>query len=345
MRRALGILGNPRQTRAYGWLLVTLLSLPVVVPTLTRSVEDRSTDIAAFHIYRGMQFSDALDSGWLYPRWASALNDGLGSPLFSFYSPGAYYAADGLRRLGLPPNLAWRSLLALAALAASLGAFELVLALARQQGLAVLAATTYLYAPALLRDLWQRGSPQGFVTALLPWALLALLRLAERPSGVRVAVVALALASLVLLHNASALITLPVLVLFTIYLALSHGFAAARHLLVASILGALLATIHMAPVLLERSIITFDRVTWEGADPAEAAFGPDDLQIWPADMDTGISNQNRMNCGRVDVVQLGALLACSLVGAFGLRRAHRSSRFLWLGSILLCVLAISLQFD
>jgi len=330
---------------ARAWVLVVLFALPVVIPTLTRPVEDRATDIAAYHFYRSILFSQATESGWLYPRWADALNGGLGSPLFNYYAPAPYFAVDVLHRLGLGYILAWRALLALAALAAATGAFALALAIGRNTGLALLCATLYVYSPALLRDLWQRGSPQGLVFALLPWTLLALHRLLERPSGIRLALAAGMVSLLVLTHNLSAALALPVFVLLMPVYWLRRG-PAVRGLFVAWTLGALLAAVHIGPFLLERGYVQLASATARlEARPAEHGLELDDLGWLPAIPDAGIPNLSQMNLAQVDLTQVAAL-ALAVTVTFTHRRQARGPRQITVSAAAtLAVVVILLQLD
>ncbi len=328
-----------------GWALAFVLSLPVAIPSLMHPLEERSTDIAAFHLYRSILFSDALDQGWLYPRWADALNGGLGSPLFSYCSPGLYYAVDLLHRTGLSHSVAWRALAALAASGAALGAFALALAIGKHVSWALLASALYVYAPALLRDLWQRGSPQGQATALLPWVLLALWRLCERPSGARLALASLAVALLPLVHSLSTALLAPVIVQFGLYLIVLRGQRAARGLTLACLLALGLASVHVSPLLLERESLQTERAQWEGADPAAEQVAWSDLGLRVSAPDAGIPNLNKLNYRQVDAIQMAALCGLAIVLAASWRRLDTPARLLTLGGLGIAAGAIGLQFD
>ena len=110
-------------------------------------------------------------------------------------------------------------LVALALELATAGAFGLGLALFGRADVALAGAACYVYAPYLLQEFFDRGSPQGMAIALAPWALWSLLRLWERPSGLRFVLAALAWACLVLLHNLTALLLSQVVALLFVYLA------------------------------------------------------------------------------------------------------------------------------
>src|SRR5579859_4636905 len=107
----------------YSWLLALLIPAFAVQIALANPIEEHAYDAAAFHVYRGVIFSDALRDGGLYPRWVMPINGGLGGPLFSFYSPLAYYVMDALNRIGLPHPIGWRVLVALGLITASTGMY------------------------------------------------------------------------------------------------------------------------------------------------------------------------------------------------------------------------------
>jgi hypothetical protein len=194
----------------YTWLLALLIPAFAVQVALSTPIEEHGFDVAAFHIYRGVVFSQARADGWLYPRWADSINAGLGGPLFNFYSPLAYYFMDTIHAVGIPHTIAWRVLIAASLIAASAGMYLLGLLLFNRADIALVSAACFTYAPYLLRDLFERGSPQGVGIAFYPWVLWSLLRLVQRPSGLRFAIAALCWSALLLMHNLSALLLLPV---------------------------------------------------------------------------------------------------------------------------------------
>src|SRR5258708_19046615 len=124
-------------------MLALLIPLFAVQIALTTPIEEHAYDVAAFHIYRGVVFSDALRDGGLYPRWVMPINGGLGGPLFSFYSPLAYYGMDALYRIGIPHPIGWRVLVALSLFGGSLGMTALGLTLFRRADAALLAAAAF----------------------------------------------------------------------------------------------------------------------------------------------------------------------------------------------------------
>ena len=241
---------------AFSWLLALLLPSFAVYLALTWPIEEIAYDAAAIHIPRSVVFSSSRADGWVIPRWTSEMNAGLGSPVFSFYSPLPYLLMDLLDRLGIPHPIGWRLLVALALALASAGAFGLGLALAGRADVALAAAAGFAYAPYLLQELFERGSPQGMAIGLAPWVLWGLYRLWERPTGLRLALAAAAWACLILVHNLTAILLAPFVAIFFVFLALKGK--AVRRLLspaLALLAGTLLAGFHMIPFLVERQYV------------------------------------------------------------------------------------------
>ena len=75
-------------------LILAMLLVPIVqlVVGVSMTGMDRAHD-GPFTVFTLVQFQDELRAGDLLPRWAVAGYDGLGSPIFFFYPPGAYLAA------------------------------------------------------------------------------------------------------------------------------------------------------------------------------------------------------------------------------------------------------------
>ena len=134
----------PSHRRAFSWLLALLLPAFAVTLALVYPIEETAYDAAAIHMPRSVIFSAARTDGWLIPRWTPELNAGLGSPVFSFYSPLPYLGMDLLNRLGMPHQIGWRMLNALALVMAATGAFGLGLALFKRADAALAGAAAFV---------------------------------------------------------------------------------------------------------------------------------------------------------------------------------------------------------
>ena len=306
----------------YSWVLVILLGSFAAYPAFRYRVEEHAHDAATFHIYRAVVFSDALSEGWSYPRWVQAVNGGLGGPVFSFYPPLSYWLLDGMYRVGVGHPVGWRILVGLSALAGSAGAFALGLSLFGRAEAAALGAVCFSYAPALLRDLLDRGSPQGLALALAPWLLWFLLRFARSPSGLRLALAALSWAAVVLLHNLAGLLLLPALMVFLVYLAVGYGRGAALRGVAPLACGTLLAAFYVLPFLAERTYVSFDRASQaRSTQPARNPLTWPALLALPPVFDAGLGN-NSTGDGVGPLHALAMLVGLPLAAA-GWRRGDR----------------------
>lgn len=284
--------GQPRGTRPiFPWVLLILISGWAVLAAWLNPVEEHSYDAATFHVYRAVLFSDARAQGVLYPRWVQPINAGLGGPLFAFYPPLTYYALDGLHVLGLSHPLAWRLLVGLAMLVAAAGMFALTRELAGSDAPALAAAALFLYSYPLLRELLERGAPEGFAVALYPWALWGPARFVRRPGGIRFAMAALIWAALILTHHLAAAFLLPALIMLAV-LDLRHvGRRAVGALALTLAAGAALAAVFLLPFLADRNAVRLDNVVaLEYAQVIRNAIALPDLLALPAAYDTGLGN-------------------------------------------------------
>ena len=276
---------------AFSWLLVILLPALAIYTALLSPIEEHSYDAATFHVYRGVVFSSARAEGIAYPRWVQPINAGLGGPLFSFYSPLSYYALDALHALGISHLVAWRLLVALALLTASAGIFVLTLSLFGNAAGALAASAVYVYSYPLLREFFERGSPQGFALALYPWALAALVSFVKRPSGLRLGFAALCWALLILTHNLSAFFLTPLFVLVALLFAFRHGWQALWKPTLALGCGLLLAGIFLVPFLAERGYVQLDNaIAIDYTRIAENAIPLSTLLGLPPPYDIGLDN-------------------------------------------------------
>ncbi len=280
-----------KNERIFSWVLALLVPALAALPALVNPIEEHAVDAALFHVYRAVVFDAALADGWLYPRWVPAINGGLGGPLFQFYSPLIYALMTGFHALGLPFSLAWRAVVALSFVGASAGAFGLGLVLFRRADAALAGAALYTYSPYLLRELFERGSPQGAAIVLYPWVLWGLLALAERPSGWRLALASVAWAALILTHNAGALLALPVLALTWLFIALRSGRKGALWAGLALLGGVLLTAFFLIPFMAGRSSVQLENATdpaWASPDTSVMALS--DFFQWPLVFDVGLAN-------------------------------------------------------
>jgi 6-pyruvoyl-tetrahydropterin synthase related domain len=333
-----------RASQLFSWMLALLLPLLVVQAALANPIEEHAFDAAAFHIYRAVVFSDARADGAFYPRWVSSINGGLGGPLFSFYSPLAYFLMDGLHGLGISHPVAWRLLVAASLCVASAGMFGLGLALFDRADIALMAAACFTCAPYLLREFFEKGAPQGMAIALYPWLLWALLRLAERSSGLRLAAVAVCWAAIVLMHNLSAILLIPVLGVFFVYLAFRFGIRSLAAPMAAVLVGLLLSAFHVLPFAVDASYVQLEQASADpSAQPASSPVPLADVLAPTVILDTGLDN-NATGYG-VGVLQALALPLGIIISIALWRQKRIAEAVLAAGSSVVGLAVIVMQSD
>jgi hypothetical protein len=280
-----------RKQILFVWVLLFLLSACAIYPTLAVPAAEHAYDAATFHVYRGVLFSDARASAGVYPRWIQTLNYGLGGPLFSFYSPLSYVALDALYAIGLPHPVGWRVLVAFSLLAAAAGMYLLASALTGQAPAGMIAALVFVYSFPLLRDLYERGSPQGLAVALYPWVLWSLVQFIRAPDGRHLALASFAWAAVVLSHNLSAYFLLPAVGLIALLFFPSHRWRAPGAAALMLVSGSLLAAFFLLPSVIERPSVQLKNVTvLDYAQVAANSTGWRELLGLPPPYDLGLDN-------------------------------------------------------
>jgi hypothetical protein len=213
-----------------------------------------------------LEFDKAFRDGALYPRWGIDFALGYGYPLFSYYSPIAYYVAEAIHLLGVGLTDAVKVTYILSTLASGWAMYGFVRRLlGRHAGL--LAAVLYMLAPYHLVDVYVRSSFAEHVAyVFLPLVFWAFHDLVEEPTVGRVALAALAYAGLIMTHNATFMLATPLIVAYGAYLVLGRmlrrtsptrtTIVAALSAVGAAVLAFALSAVLLFPVLLERDFIT-----------------------------------------------------------------------------------------
>jgi hypothetical protein len=264
------------------WLLAALVGF-IVHAALAHPIEEVAHDAAVAHIYRAVVFSEVISEGVWYPRWAQSLHLGLGGPLFTFQPPLPYYALDFLYRLGIPHPFGWRVLMAGGFLVAAAGMYRLVQHLTGRRWPATVAAITYVYAPYVLRNAFDRGSNEAFSTFLYPWVLWGLFRVAARPSARRFLMATLLWAACIGSHVLGPLMLAPLAGLAALALTWRYRTPAPILALVA---GGLLTAFVWLPIVPEMGYVHLDE--WQSTASVQPDANPiplDQLLAAPAVFD------------------------------------------------------------
>jgi hypothetical protein len=205
-----------------GWLWAVLLSVPAGWPLLgaTYFASDDGQD----HLFRVTGLDNALRQGILYPRVFANFAYGYGYPIFGYYGPVGYYAAELIHLLGANFTDAVKLMYALGYTLTGLFAYFLARRYVSTAP-ALLCATAYIYFPYHLAETYQRGAyAEHLAWIFMPLALIPITpdfcasqqsgQLAYRLSCKAAFICAGALALLIATHSLMAFIFLPVAALY-----------------------------------------------------------------------------------------------------------------------------------
>jgi hypothetical protein len=192
------------------------------------------------------QFARELAAGSLYPRWLPLSHGGLGSPVFYYYPPLAFYIGSPFVWLGLPVFGAIVATFALGYFASAAGMYLWLKGQARRP---LLGALIYLAAPYHACDFYLRGAVAEFIAAaVIPFAMLGLRRL---DSGARggFALTSVSFAALICSHLPLALLASLFLVGPYAALLVYRSPVRAVAVIAAFATGLLLAAVYLVPAL------------------------------------------------------------------------------------------------
>jgi hypothetical protein len=196
------------------------------------------------------QFARELAHGTLYPRWLPLSHDGLGSPVFYFYPPLAFYGASAFALAGLGT---YQALIAAFCAANLLSGIGVYLWLKDQSRVPLAGALLFMIAPYHLFNFYLRGNIAEFLaTAILPFVLWGIRQAVDRRPHALVWT-AIAYAALAMSH-------LPLALLASLFLFAPYALVSTRcsgpdllRITAALAMGTALAAIYLVPAFaLER---------------------------------------------------------------------------------------------
>jgi len=227
-------------------LLATVIVLPSIWP-LFRSDFFRMHDWT--HVARLVELDLALKAGQIPPRWAPDFGWGHGMPLFHFYNPLPYYAAEILYLIKLPAVWAIKTVFALNFLFGFYFMYLWAKTFWGKYG-ALVAATAFTYLPYRAVDFYVRGA-LGELTAM---TFLPLLFYALKKK--KLILTALAWTAVFLSHNVIALFSL-----FFIPLYLLFNLKLWKKFLLISLLTFGLSAFFILPAFLEKDLTVVNSLT------------------------------------------------------------------------------------
>lgn len=186
---------------AVGTALITLRGL---LPALKTGLLTSATGLSDYAVCLA-EFHDNLRAGNLAPVWAAHLQNGFGEPHLQFRAPLQLYVTEVFYLITAKPFLSLNLTALFFVSLASLGMGLLLAALLsslkteRRAWASAVGALGYGLSPYLLRLVFVNGALSELAgLAVLPFAALALLRVAQRATSTRIGVAGLACALLVL---------------------------------------------------------------------------------------------------------------------------------------------------
>src|SRR5438445_9309925 len=173
--------------------LLLLAAILVIRPPLGPTVLHDS--LAVYWVWADL-FSAELARGNPYPRWLAGSDAGLGTPVFYYYPPLAFYLTAFLRLSGLTT---YGSLIAAFGSAFAASGIACWHWLKGRSNHPLLAAAFFMAAPYHLFNYTDRGAlAESVATAFIPLVAISLRRIAERRAGIVPA--ALAYAAIISTH-------------------------------------------------------------------------------------------------------------------------------------------------
>ncbi len=248
------------------WILLALSIFawaPLLHPAYFFSAHD-----ARHSIFYVVEFDQTLRDGFLYPRWSPDFAFGYGYPLFNLYAPLAIYAAEIVHLLGVGIIPAVKSIYVLSTIGAGLGMYAFARRLFNANA-GLIAGLAYMFAPFHLVEIFVRSAFAEYVSLMwLPLILWAFSELIAKPNAKRMAWAGASYAALALTHHSTFFTFTPFLILYILVLMLGKAKTNFRAWLKlgavnfgAGVLGVLLASIYLVPMLLEQKYIKLEQWT------------------------------------------------------------------------------------
>ncbi len=220
MRRSAGR-GWPevRPESALTLAFVLLLAALLIGPLWQRGGVANTAD-GILHLHRSAEVARAWAQGVVWPRWFPSAYQGLGVPVFHYYSPLFYVLVAPLHLLGFPLDAAAKLIISVLFVVSGLAVHAWVRRLLSAPA-GLVAAAFYLSGPHFFREYYFQGDyPQTIALFWFPVVLWAFTRLYEDGRWRNWVLAAASLAVLATAHNITAMLGGAFLVLYWLALLL-----------------------------------------------------------------------------------------------------------------------------
>ena len=241
-------------------LFIALLAILVAGPFWQIDGIPVNTRDVQVHLHRSAAIERAFEQGVYWPRWFPAVYNGLGAPVFHYYSPGLHWLVAAGHGIGLGLDQALKLLMTAGLLVSGFGVFAW-LRYAFSPAACLAATSLYLLHPMLLtRTVYFGGDyPQILALLILPVCLWAITALHAHFSVRNLAAATVSLAALVVSHNLMAMAGMAIL--FVYWLMLAAGYRKLDGLIrcsVATAVAALLTAGFWLPALADLPLLQFE---------------------------------------------------------------------------------------
>jgi len=239
-------------------ILLIVCTLPATLPLFHPGLFDRSD--AFQYISRFFEFNLALGDGQFPPLWAPDLDAGYGNPMFMFYSPLFFFAAELPRFIGFSYITCVKTVVISSILLSGVTMFIFAREFWGPFG-AFLSAIAYVYAPYHLMDIYARASfTENMAFMWFPLILWSFYKLTKENKITYLVFGSCSLAALVLTHNITAMIFTPVIILYTAFLLILNRLSgAAKRTLAAFLIGLGLSAFFWVPALIEKKYVILSK--------------------------------------------------------------------------------------
>ena len=261
-------------------LIILLTSLPLVFPFFHSGFLAVGDGTA--HLFRQINYDQALRDGQIPPRWAVNAAHGLGAPIFLYNWFLPYLLIEFLILPGMALIPAVRIFNIFCLLAAPLGMYFWAKKYTSAWP-AVVAAILFAWAPYRLMSTYLYGAwGEMLAFVIVPFLGLSLLSLSRKPTTKNFLSATLLTAALVTAHNLSALIYLPLL--FLLVFLPQPTIKVARRIALAYLTAAGLTAFFWLPAIARNNLIQYDFLSLYRANINEYGHFPtllDDLtHLW-----------------------------------------------------------------
>ena len=246
------------------------------------------------------QFSELLRHGVAYPRWLPQSHAGLGSPVFYYYAPLAFYAAAPFAVAGLS---VYSSVIATFFVGFVLSGVAMYWWLRDRAPTPLLGALIFVAAPYHAFNFYNRGALAEFLaTAVLPLIMLGLQRISQQRRG-GILLAALSYAALICTH-------LPLALLASVFLFAPYALVlivqerrSVAPLAVAFAAGLAVSAIYLAPALALAPFRDTDNL-WR-----RAVLQPQNWTFWhPGEINPGVFRETMIIVAGLAVPFVGLIV-------------------------------------